>query len=97
VHTRSGLSQRTDRKSNVIGIREQRGGSTERHRSFDERRAEGKRLRDKVSCEAHGGWKAPRDRRDPIDLLIESNQGRMPQLVPEAASGDTDLDPNARN
>jgi len=82
VHTRSGLSQRADRKSNIIGFREQRGSLTERYRSTDERRAEGKRLRDKVPCEAHGGWKTPRDRRDPIDLLIESNQGRMPQLVP---------------
>ena len=82
MHTRSGLSQRADRKSNIIGIREQRGGLTELYRSADERRAEGKRLRDNVPREAHGGWKTPRDRRDPIDLLIESNQGRMPQLVP---------------
>jgi len=82
VDTRSGLSQPADRKSNIIGIRERRGGLTERYRSADERRAEGKRLRDKVPREAHGGWKTPRDRRDPIDLLIESNQGRMPQLVP---------------
>ena len=82
MHTRSGLSQRVDRKSNIIGIREQRGGLTELYRSADERRAEGKRLRDNVPCEAHGGWKTPRDRRDPIDLLIELNQGRMPQLVP---------------
>jgi uncharacterized protein (DUF2252 family) len=82
VDTRSGLSQRAGRKTNIIGIREQRGGLTERYRSVDERRAVGKRLRDKVPCEAHGGWKTPRDRRDPIDLLIESNQGRMPQLVP---------------
>jgi uncharacterized protein (DUF2252 family) len=76
------LSQGGDRKSNIIGIREQRGDLSERFRSADERRAEGKRLRDKVPCEAHGGWKTPRDRRDPIDLLIESNHGRMPQLVP---------------
>ena len=32
--------------------------------------------------EAHAGWKAPRNRRDPVDLLIESNQGRLPQLIP---------------
>jgi hypothetical protein len=47
VDTRSGLSQRADRKSNIIGIREQRGDLTERYRSVDERRAEGKRLRAK--------------------------------------------------
>jgi len=31
---------------------------------------------------SHAGWKAPEDRRDPIDLLIESNQGRVLELIP---------------
>ena len=47
-----------------------------------ERRALGKALRDKVPRESHAGWKAPRDRRDPIDLLLESDAGRIPQLIP---------------
>jgi uncharacterized protein (DUF2252 family) len=50
--------------------------------SADERRAEGKALRDAVPRASHGGWKPPEDRRDPIELLIESNEGRVSQLIP---------------
>ena len=50
--------------------------------SADERRAEGKALRDATPRAAQGGWKAPKDRRDPIELLHESNEGRMPELIP---------------
>jgi uncharacterized protein (DUF2252 family) len=35
-----------------------------------------------VSRDSHAGWKAPKDRRDPIDLLVESNEGRMAELIP---------------
>ena len=48
----------------------------------DERRTQGKALREAVPREAHGHWKAPKGRRDIVDLLNESNEGRMPQLVP---------------
>jgi uncharacterized protein (DUF2252 family) len=51
-------------------------------RSADQRRADGKALRDKVPREHHHGWVPPKDRRDPVELLIASNRGRMPQLVP---------------
>jgi uncharacterized protein (DUF2252 family) len=50
--------------------------------SPDERRAQGKALRDKVPREDQGGWEAFKGRRDPVELLIESNQGRLPQLIP---------------
>lgn len=52
------------------------------HLSADERRAAGKAMRDAVPRTSHGGWKPPKDRRDPIGLLNESNEGRMPQLIP---------------
>jgi len=48
----------------------------------DERRAQGKALRDAVPREMHAGWKPPSDRRDPVDLLVESNEGRLAGLVP---------------
>ena len=51
-------------------------------KSPDERRFEGKALRDTTSRHAHSRWKPPRDRRDPIDILLESNADRLPQLVP---------------
>ena len=31
---------------------------------------------------SHRDWTPPADRRDPVDLLIDSNVGRLPQLVP---------------
>jgi hypothetical protein len=46
-----------------------------------ERQAAGKALRDKCARDAHATWKPHPKRRDPIDLLIESSKGRMPQLV----------------
>src|SRR5271167_2257195 len=54
----------------------------QQYRTAGERRAEGKALREGVPREDHGGWKAPRDRRDPVELVLESNEGRMPDLVP---------------
>ena len=50
--------------------------------SADERRAAGKALRDATSRAAHGGWKPPKDRRDPIELLRESNEDRISALIP---------------
>ncbi|WP_431273689.1 DUF2252 domain-containing protein [Variovorax ureilyticus] len=50
--------------------------------SADERAAEGRRLRDKISRTSHGGWSEPKDRRDPIEILVESNEGRVPALIP---------------
>jgi uncharacterized protein (DUF2252 family) len=51
-------------------------------KSSDERRAEGKALRDEASREGHGHWKPPKDRRDPVDILNEANEGRLPDLIP---------------
>lgn len=50
--------------------------------SPDQRRAQGKALREKVPRSAHAGWNPPKNRRDPIEILVESNQGRLPELIP---------------
>jgi uncharacterized protein (DUF2252 family) len=50
--------------------------------SADERRAQGKALRHAVPREVHGGWKPSKKRRDPVEILVESNKGRLPDLVP---------------
>ncbi len=47
-----------------------------------ERRTRGKVLREAVPRSAHGEWKRPHNRPDPIDALKESNVGRQEQLVP---------------
>ena len=50
--------------------------------SPDQRRAQGKSLREKVPRSSHAGWSPPKNRRDPIEILVESNQGRLPELIP---------------
>ena len=57
-------------------------GSPVGYISADERRAAGKALRDAAPWAAHGGWKPPNDRRDPIEPLRESNESRIPELIP---------------
>ena len=47
-----------------------------------EAQAMGKRMRDKCPRESHAAWKAAAHRPDPVDLLEESNKGRLPELVP---------------
>jgi uncharacterized protein (DUF2252 family) len=47
-----------------------------------ERRARGKALRDKVPRSSHAGWKPAPRRRDPVELLSESNAGRVADLIP---------------
>ena len=68
------------------GFDDKQEGGAEHNRtavlSPQERRAQGSALREAVPREAHGGWKAPRKRRDPIEALVASNEGRMPELVP---------------
>jgi len=49
---------------------------------LEERRAKGKALRDIVPRASQAGWKAPKDRRDPVNLLLATNEGRIPALIP---------------
>jgi hypothetical protein len=50
--------------------------------SRKERLVAGKALRNKVSREDHAVWKRSANRRDPVDVLEDSNRDRMPELVP---------------
>jgi len=47
-----------------------------------ERYAAGKALRRRVPRETHGEWPLGHNRRDPVELVIESNRGRIPELIP---------------
>lgn len=51
-------------------------------RSRADRRDEGKSMRLAVPLASHAQWQAPTNRRDPVDLLIESSVGRVPELLP---------------
>jgi len=48
----------------------------------EDRLAAGKALRDRCPRKSHAPWKAPARRADPIGLLIASNKGRLPKLLP---------------
>ena len=50
--------------------------------SPEERRLAGKQRRSAVPRKAHAAWEPPADRRDPVEVLVESNRGRVPDLVP---------------
>lgn len=52
------------------------------HRSHAELVAMGKALRDKCPRNSHSAWKPPNDRPDPVRLIEQSDQGRIPELVP---------------
>jgi len=58
------------------------GGFEPVMRSRDQRVADGKTLRASVPRQSHAGWKRPARRRDPLDILKQSNRDRLPELVP---------------
>jgi uncharacterized protein (DUF2252 family) len=47
-----------------------------------EQRAAGQALRARVPRRSHGEWRPPADRPDPVEVLIRTNEGRLPELVP---------------
>ncbi len=47
-----------------------------------ERYAIGKGLRQQVPRSSLAGWEVPADRPDPVELIIESHSGRVPELIP---------------
>jgi uncharacterized protein (DUF2252 family) len=52
------------------------------YRSQAERRAEGRALREAVPRAEHSGWKPPKERRDPVEIVLAANEGRLPELLP---------------
>jgi uncharacterized protein (DUF2252 family) len=50
--------------------------------TYKERYAAGKALRETCPREAHAAWKAPSDRPDAVQLVLEAEKGRTPELLP---------------
>ena len=50
--------------------------------SWEERRAEGKKLRRDVPREAHAEWSPPKNRPDPVKTVVANNKGRQKDLMP---------------
>jgi uncharacterized protein (DUF2252 family) len=44
--------------------------------------AAGKALRDKCPRISHAGWQPAKDRPDPVQLVLQAEEGRMPELLP---------------
>jgi uncharacterized protein (DUF2252 family) len=51
-------------------------------KTYKERYAEGKALREKCPRQAHAEWKSPRARRDAVEMVLASEKGRIPNLLP---------------
>jgi uncharacterized protein DUF2252 len=47
-----------------------------------ERIERGRALRERAARKHHAHWKPPADRRDPIEILIEQGESRLPDLLP---------------
>jgi hypothetical protein len=54
----------------------------EKDTTYKERYAEGKALRDKCPRQSHAGWKPAKGRRDPVEMVLASEHGRIPKLLP---------------
>ena len=48
----------------------------------DDRRVRGEAIRNAIPHEVHAGWKSPANRPDPVQVLEESNAGRLDDLIP---------------
>jgi uncharacterized protein (DUF2252 family) len=51
-------------------------------RSRTDRKDEGKSMRLAIPLASHAQWQAPAHRRDPVEQLVESGVGRVPELLP---------------
>jgi uncharacterized protein (DUF2252 family) len=50
--------------------------------SLAEVKAMGKALRDKCPRDSHAEWNPPRNRPDPVNVVLKTDEGRMPDLLP---------------
>src|SRR3954470_1651113 len=53
-----------------------------RHAPWQERYASGKALRTACPRRSQGRWKAPANRRDAVELVLEAEKGRLADLLP---------------
>ena len=51
-------------------------------KTFKERYAAGKAMREVCPRDAHAVWKPPAGRPDPVQLVLEAEKGRLPDLLP---------------
>ncbi len=70
-------------KQDVVGeLNAQAGDRNQRHFTYAECYAMGKRLREACPRSSHAGWKAPKDRPDAVRLVLDAEKGRHAELLP---------------
>jgi uncharacterized protein (DUF2252 family) len=52
------------------------------HAPLADRYAAGKALRDKCPRSSHAAWKPPSSRKDAVEMVLEAEKGRLPNLLP---------------
>ena len=52
------------------------------YKTAEQRREEGKSLREKIPRESHAEWEMASDRSDPVKVIKESSEGRLQHLIP---------------
>jgi uncharacterized protein (DUF2252 family) len=52
------------------------------YKTAEQRREEGKTLREKIPRESHAEWEMAADRTDPVRVIKESSKGRLQHLIP---------------
>src|SRR6476659_6939264 len=67
--------------THVVPTKPPQAGKVE-HFTVAERAARGKAARAEVPRSSHAGWEPPPQRPDPVELLEEQAQTRVPELVP---------------
>jgi uncharacterized protein (DUF2252 family) len=65
-----------------IVARKRQAGVEQKGLSRDEVYALGKKLREACPRVAHAIWRAPKDRADPVHLVLKAEKGRLPDLLP---------------
>ena len=56
--------------------------TVEKESTYSQQYAEGKALRTKYPRQSHSEWKPPKNRRDPVEMVLASEKGRIPKLLP---------------
>jgi uncharacterized protein (DUF2252 family) len=79
-HTFDDAKSMTTQRGKIHSIR--REESSLLGPSIDDRMKAGKALREKVSRTSHAKWAPPSGRPDPIEILRQSDRGRLPELLP---------------
>ncbi len=74
-------TERHERRDNRPGAGRSTAGKVE-HFTLEERAARGKAARAEVPRRSHGEWEPSPHRPDPVVLLEEQAQTRVPELVP---------------